>query len=60
MLDQKDVQDQDAKPETKSEEAPNKERREMLKKLGTYAVYTAPVVIAILTSEKSYAQPAPA
>jgi|GEM_PF-1326703 len=36
------------------------ERREALKKLGKYAAYTSPVVIAVLTSEKGYAAPAPA
>lgn len=37
----------------------NKDRREALKKMGKYAAYTAPAVIAILWCEKSYAQPAP-
>ena len=45
--------------EDKQGEPSNRERRELFKRLGKYAVYTAPVVIAVLASEKGYAVPMP-
>lgn len=59
MLSRKNIQNRDINPESKSGEPANKERREMFKRLGKYTAYTAPVVIAILVSEKGYAQPTP-
>ncbi len=57
MLDRTNEGAQISRSEDKPGEPTNKERREMFKRLGKYAAYTAPVVIAILVSEKGYAAP---
>lgn len=59
MPDRTNEKKQEFNPEGKPGEPTNKERREVFKRLGKYAAYTAPVVIAILVSEKGYAQPTP-
>lgn len=56
MIDRTREEAQISPTEDKSAEPTNKERRELFKKLGKY---TAPVVIAILVSEKAYAQSGP-
>ncbi|MES9963273.1 MAG: hypothetical protein ABW116_07010 [Candidatus Sedimenticola sp. 20ELBAFRAG] len=40
-------------PETKGNH--NEERREALKKMGTFTAYTAPAMLALLTSQKTSA-----
>lgn len=59
MPDRTNEGEQMSRTDDKPGQPTNKERREVFKKLGKYAAYTAPVVIAILVSEKGYAQPVP-
>ena len=59
MLDRTNEDAGISRTENKAGEPSNKERREAFKRLGKYAAYTAPVVIAILVSEKGYAAPPP-
>jgi len=59
MLDQTSEEAQTPRTGDKQGEPSNRERRELFKRLGKYAVYTAPVVIAVLASEKGYAVPMP-
>lgn len=59
MPDRTNEEAQISRTEDKRGEPTNKERREVFKRLGKYAAYTAPIVIAILVSEKGYAQPVP-
>ena len=57
-----DKSDRKIEKSSREEQLANSDRRQMLKRLGKYAVYTSPVVIALLVGKNSTvatAAPAP-
>ena len=54
------IKDENRNSTGEPEELANRERREVLKKMGKYAAYTAPAVVAILIHKEGQAQVAPA
>ncbi|MES9871902.1 MAG: hypothetical protein ABW162_04065 [Candidatus Sedimenticola sp. PURPLELP] len=49
------MEDQVKKSTSELENSHNEERREALKKMGAFTAYTAPAMLAMLTSQKSMA-----